>query len=302
MTSKRPWISYNNVNKHPEDSILLAYLRGQELELHSSILQHIEHEKCPVCLQKLDELKQVSATLDVLASVRSYQYYPELSVVETYTRMQNAVNSGTASKTVMNGADYRRRPRKSAMRLISMPVAFGLAILLTMAMLVFANFSGRPFNPFSQIGGTGPVQHIVTIGVQPHTTSTPGVNVTATPIDTPNANGPHIKDCSTQGSIAEMRLVICGFHFDSKHKATLIGYVSGKRSFWTRYIPVDKHGKFQVEWIIADCSNLPILIFAYEASPKPIEVKLQITSFGNCPAITPTPVGKPFGFSPNIVP
>src|SRR5436305_5475084 len=134
-------ISYNDVNKHPDDSILLAYLRGQDLELRSSVIQHIDIEKCPRCLQKLNELQQVSTTLDVLGDMRSYQHYPELSVADTYVRMQNAVNQRIPAKTATNSAYYRQRPRKSAVRLISVPAAFGLAILFTM--LVFANLSGR---------------------------------------------------------------------------------------------------------------------------------------------------------------
>src|SRR5205823_6411533 len=111
---------------------------GQELETRSSVIQHIENEKCSVCLQKLHELKQVSATLDVLGEMRPYQYYPELSVANTYARMQNAVSRQTPAKTAMNGTYYRLRPRKSAVRWISVPVAFGLVILFTMVMLVFA--------------------------------------------------------------------------------------------------------------------------------------------------------------------
>ena len=76
MASNSRRISYNEVTKHPEDSILLAYLRGQELEARSSVIQHIEDEKCSVCLQKLHELKQVSATLDVLGEMRLLPVLP----------------------------------------------------------------------------------------------------------------------------------------------------------------------------------------------------------------------------------
>jgi hypothetical protein len=303
MASNSHRISYNEVKKHPEDSLLLAYLRGQELEALSSVIQHIEDEKCSVCLQKLHELKQVNATLDVLGEMRHYQYYPELSVADTYARMQNAVSRKAPAKSAMDGANYRHRPRKSAVRLISVPVAFGLAILFTMAMLVFARFSGTSFNPFSQTGGTSPVQLIVTVAVPPQTTSTPGVNPTATAIVQPEAKEPHIKVCSTQTNIAQMRLVICGFNFDREHKATLVIYVTDKGPFWVHAIPVDRHGKLQVGWIIADCSNVPTFVYGYEfTGTKYIKVKLQITSFGNCPVPTTTPVVKPSGFSPNSVP
>ena len=303
MASNSRRISYNEVIKHPEDSILLAYLRGQELEARSSVIQHIEDEKCSVCLQKLHELKQVSTTLDVLGEMRPYLYYPELSVADTYARMQNAVSHQTPAKATMNGVYYRNRPRKSAVRWISVPVAFGLAILFTMAMLVYAAFSGRALLPFSVAGGTSHIQNTLTIVVAPQSTPTQAATAIVTSNGTSEAKGPHIKVCSTQANISQMRLVICGFHFDSKHKASLVVYVPGKGSFSIHAISVDRHGKFQVGWTISDCSNVPTFIYGYGSTgTKFIKFKLQITSFGSCPVPTTTPVAKPTGFSPNFVP
>lgn len=303
MASNSRRITYNEVKKHPEDSILLAYLRGQELEARSSVIQHIENEKCSVCLQKLYELKQVSATLDVLGEMRQHQYYPELTVASTYARMQNAVSRQTSAKATMNGADYRNRPRKSAVRLISVPVAFGLAILFTMAMLVYAALSGRSLIPFSVDGGTRHVQNTLTIVVRPNPTSAQAATVTVTPSGSSEAKEPRIKVCSTQNDITQMRLVICGFNFDSKHKATLVVYVPGKRPISYRNILVDKHGKFQIEWKIADCGNVPTFIFGYEsAGTKSIKVKLQITSFGSCTVPTTFPLLNSSRFSPDFVP
>jgi hypothetical protein len=147
MAGNTRWTSYNDVNQHPEDSILLAYLRKQQVKDRLSVSQHINLEKCPRCLHKLDELEQVSATLDVLGKIRSYQHYQELSVADTYERMQRAVSYRTPTKASLNGANQRQRPRKSVVRLISLPAAFGLAILFTVAMLVFANLSGTSRNP-----------------------------------------------------------------------------------------------------------------------------------------------------------
>jgi hypothetical protein len=298
MATNTRWISYNDVNEHPEDSILLAYLRGQELEVRLSVIQHIDIEKCPVCLKKLNELQQVSTTLGILGEMRSYQYYPELSAVDIYARIQSAGSRQIPAKTVKDGAYYRHRPRKSAVRLISVPTAFGLAILFTMAMIVFANLSGRSFNLFPSIGGTSHSQNMSTVAVPPHSTSTRDANVTPTAIGTtggtPETKEPHIKVCSTQANIDQLRLVICGFHFDSTHKITLVVYVPGKRSFRLRNIAVDKHGELKIGWIIADCRDVPTIINGYEEpSSKPIIVKLQITSFGSCSAPTTTPVAKP---------
>ena len=305
MASNTHWFSYNHVNEHPEDSILLAYLRGQEFEIRSSVIQHIDRVKCPVCLQKLNELKQVSTTLDVLGEMRSYQHYPELSVADTFVRMQNAVNPRIPIKTAMSGVHYRQLPRSSAVRLISVPAAFVLLILFTMTMLVYANLFGSSLNPFSSKGGTSPGQNIATVAIPPHSTSTKEANLTATAIGTPGgsykAKEPHLEVCSTPANIDQLRLVICGSNFNRFHKATLIVYVPGKKLTWFRNISVDKHGKLQFGWKITDCGNVPAVIYGYEVtSSKPIIVKLQITSFGTCPAPTTTPVAKPSGFSPKF--
>jgi len=293
MAGNTRFISFNDVNKHPDESILLAYLRGQKLEFRSSVIQHLDIEKCPGCLQKLNELKQVSAALDVLGDMQPYQHYPELSVADTYARMQNALNHKIPAKTASNGAYNWQRPRKSAVRLISLPAAFGLAILFTVAMLVFANLSGRSLIPFSVDGGTSHVQNTLTIAVPPHSTSTQAATAIVSPTGTPEATGPQIKVCSTQANIDQMRLVICGSNFDIAHKAILVIHVPGKKPILFRNIPVDKHGKFQIGWKIADCGNVPTFISGYEvASPKSIPARLQITSFDNCtvPAIKPVAV------------
>ena len=302
MASNTRRISYNHVNQHPEDSILLALLRGQELESRSSVIQHIDRGKCPVCLQKLNELKQVSTTLDVLGEMRSYQNYPELSVGDTFVRMRSTVKTQVPEKTARNGTNYRQLPRRSVVRLISVPTAFVLVILFTMTMLVYANLPGRSFNPFSFNGSTRPGQNISTVAIPSHSTSTKETSLTVTAIVTPGgsskANEPYLEVCSTQANIDQMRLVICGSNFNRFHQVTLFVFTSGKKPTLLRNIPVDKQGKLQFGWKITDCGSVPTSIYAYEVtSTKPILVKLQITSFGSCPAPTTTPAAKPPGFS-----
>ncbi len=304
MTSTRRSNLHSDVNTHPDDSILLAYLRGQKLETRSSVIQHIESEKCPVCFQKLNELEQVTNVLEVLGETRLHQYYPELTVEGTYARIEGAAHQRISAKTAMHDAKYRQRPRKSAVRLISVPVAFGLAILFTMAMLVFASLSGRAFNPLLSNGGTSSRPNILTVVVPPHSTSTQHPNVVATDVASPKgtsqAKVPHITVCSTRANIARLQMVICGFNFDSMHRAMLFFYLPGKVPFWRHNIPVDKHGKFHVEWNIADCGNMPTYIFGFEAiGSKLIRVRLHITSFGAC--VEPlTPVANPSRLSPKF--
>ena len=280
MAGNARWTSYSDVNKHPEDSLLLAYLRKQQLEDGLSIAQHIEVEKCPRCLHKLNKLKQVSTTLDALGVMQSYLLYPELSVTHTYAHMQRAAN-------------HRQQPRKSAVRLISLPAAFGLTLLFMVAMLVFANYSGKSSIPRPLQGGTNASQNNSTALQRQQVTPTPNLALTATanagtnitPTATP-VTGPYIEVCSTHYNIARWRLVICGHNFEAGYKVTLVAF--GNVPVWLPNLPVDKQGDFKVGWNIVNCGNLPSIIVAHEVvNPKPISARLQNISFGSCLVRTP---------------
>lgn len=298
----------NDVNKHPEDSILLAYLRKQQLEDRLSVLQHIDVEKCPRCLHKLNELKQISDTLDVLGKMRSYQHYPELSVADTYARIQREASHRTTSNVYLQGVNHQQRPRRSVVRLISLPAAFGLAIFFTVAMLVFANFSGQSLIPGPLKGvirpslsnSTGVVAHSSTPTPDPDLTATMNAKAIATAVQTATpalVTKAYIAVCSTPANVAQWRLVICGYNFDPAHKATLLAI--GKKPMLQSNLLVDQHGKFQFGWNIVNCRNLPTIIYAFEVtSSKPIFVKQQITSFGSCTLKTTTSIEGPSGFSP----
>ncbi len=273
MASNTRWTSFNDVNEHPEDSILLAYLRKQQLEDRLKISRHIDVKQCPRCLHKLNELKQVSATLEVLGVMRSYQHYPEQSVDDTYARIQRAAIHRTPVKASLSGTNHRQQPRKSAVRWISLPAAFGLTILFMVAMLVFANLSGKSSIPNSLQGGTSASQNNSTS--LPQQQSTP-VDASATPV-----TGPYIEICSTPINIARWRLVICGHNFEAGYKVTLVA--SGNVPVRLPNLHIDKQGDFKVGWNIMNCRNLPSAIVAHEAvNAKPISARLQNISFGSC--------------------
>ncbi len=273
MASNTRWTSFHDVNEHPEDSILLAYLRRQQLEDRLKISRHINVEQCPRCLHKLNELKQVSATLEVLGVLRSYQHYPELSVDDTYARIQRAAIHRTPVKASLSGTNHRQQPRKSAVRWISLPAAFGLTILFMVAMLVFANLSGKSSIPKSLQGGTSASQNNSTS--LPQQQSTP-VAASATPV-----TGPYIEVCSTPNNIAHWRLVICGHNFEAGYKVTLVA--SGNVPVRLSNLHIDKQGDFKVGWNIMNCGNLPSVIVAHEAvNAKTISARLQNISFESC--------------------
>jgi hypothetical protein len=254
-------------------------------------------------LQKLNELQQVTNVLDVLGTMRSHQYYPELTVEDTYARIEDIADQRISAKTANRHVTYPLRPRKSAIRLISVPLGVGLAILFT-AMLVYASLLGKTLNPFSSHGHISPHPNALTVVVNPHLGSTQHPNATTPGAGSPGSTleeiVPHIRVCSTKDDIAQLQLVICGSGFNSMHKVMLYVYVPGKVPFWLRNIPVDSHGKFHVGWNITDCGNMPTYIYGFEATgSKLIKAKRTITSFGSCVAPT-TPVVKPSSLSPKM--
>ena len=287
MASNTRWTSYNDVNEHPEDSILLAYLRKQQLEDRLKISRHIDVEQCPRCLHKLNELKQVSATLEVLGKIRSYQHYPELSLADIYARVQRDVSKRTALQAYLHRINNRQRPRMSAVRLVSLPVAFALTILFTMV-IVFASLYGRPWISGSSSGGTSTSQNISTSLPRQHSTPTLNLALTATanagtsisPTATP-VTGPYVEVCSTPNNIAHWRLVICGHNFEAGYKVTLVA--SGNVPVRLPNLHIDKQGDFKVGWNIMNCGNLPSAIVAHEVvNAKTISARLQNISFGSC--------------------
>lgn len=287
-----------NTREHLEDSILLAYLR-QQLEDPSRlrISRHIEIERCSRCLHRLDELAQVSATLDVLGRMPSYQHYPEVSVADIYARVQEAANKRTSPQAYLYPINNRQRPRKSALRLVSVPVAFAVTILFTMV-LAFALLSGAPMTSRTSQVGIRPARYNSTVTLQNHPTPMPDLvltatantNESATPVLTPTATpgtGPYIEVCSTPANIVHWRLVICGHNFAAGYKVVLVAL--GKTPTLMPNLSVNKQGDFQAQWDIDSCANLPTTILTYQkTNAKPTLVKLQDIAFGNCPVPTAT--------------
>jgi hypothetical protein len=290
-----------HTREHLEDSILLAYLRRQQLDDASSLLirQHVETERCPRCLHKLDELARVSATLDVLGRMPSYQHYPELSVAETYARVQGAASKRASAQAYPYPITDRQRPRKSALRLTSVPVALALTLLFTMV-IAFALWSGKPMVSRMSQGGirtdrynsTITLQHLPTTTSDLALTATANANDSTSPVLTPTATpatGPYIEVCAMSNyNIARWRLVICGHNFEAGYKVVLVAL--GKTPTLLPNVSVNKQGDFQVGWIIDNCANLPTTIFAYEKTNKTklTEVTLQDIAFGHCPVPTAT--------------
>jgi len=181
--------------------------------------------------------------------------------------MQRAAIHRTQVKASLSGTNHRQQPRKSAVRLISLPAAFGLTILFMVAMLVFANLSGKSFIPRSLQGGTSASQN--------NSTLLPRQQLTPTFPST-------ITQCSDQ---AHYYLEICGSNFKPGDSISLVVYMIGSEQPTIRHaVKIDAHGKFIERWYFKYCNYLPIAIYAEEVSTVPTinSNVLVITYSTNC--------------------
>lgn len=291
MAGRTSWILDKDGKEHPEDSILLAYVRQQQLEDRLSISRHISVERCPRCRYKCNELIQVSTTLDVLGEMPLYQHYPELSVDHTFAHVQRAAKKRNPLQAYLEWAGNRQRPRKSAMRLISLPVAFVLALFLVVLVVLAAQLSGVLRISGSLQEHTSPSQNNSTAIVPHQTMPTPDLALTATAnaalTSTPAGSKPDIKVCSTHEDIVQFRLVICGYHFEPDHKVSLVVIWPVDGPNMQSPVMVNKQGKFQDTLSISNCRNVPTFIFPYDVTAeKSYSTTLENISFAGCPVPT----------------
>jgi hypothetical protein len=298
MVSTTKWIQASDGKEHPEDSILLAYMRLQHLEDWPRIDRHIAVELCPRCRRKCDELAQVSATLSVLRQMAAYQHYPELSAARTYAHIQESVNKRTPLQAYLHWAGNRQRPRKSPVRLISLPVAFGLALLCVVLVLAAHLSSGSLLSGSSQ-GHMSPGQNNAATLQPQYTTPAPqpALGATTTPAATltpaaTSTTGPqaYLQVCSTAADNAQSRLVICGFNFEPYHKVALVVDVPGRPLVTRHPVFVDQKGAFHDGWYIYNCKYLPVTVYAEDltAGTGNYAYTLVNIAFANCPVATPT--------------
>ena len=288
MAGNTWWIPDKDGKKHPEDSILLAYVRKQQLEDRLRVSQHINVEQCPRCRYKCNQFGQVSATLDVLGQMPLYQDYPELSVEHTFTYVQGAANKRNPLQGYLEWVGNRQRPRKSAIRLISLPIAFGLALFLVVLVVLAAQLSGVLGMSGPLQGHTSPSQDNSTAIVAHQTMPTPDLALTATATaaltSTPVGSKPDIKVCSTHEDIVQFRLVICGYHFEPGHKVSLVVVWPGYEPDVRSPVMVNKQGKFQDTLYISNCRNVPPYIFPYDVTAQQsYSTTLENISFAGCP-------------------
>jgi len=252
--------------EHPEQSLLLAFIRRECPEHEKRIQEHLS--QCPACNQAFVGLSQSSKALSQLKYMARYLRYAELKPELVLAHAQR----GTALRSLWTG---RRRyaaagspARRMSFRLLSLPTAFGLGLLFTMVAVVLAYTLGIATNPFSSSGHSTARYYnsrleVVTVPARATPTST-GSNTRAT-----LESLPVIQECSKKTGQGHHNLMICGVGFKAGDRVWLIVNASPykqpkKLGPWK----VDAKGRFEAILTVPSCKFLPTLIYAEDTSGK----------------------------------
>src|SRR5438270_5198521 len=182
-TSEKRDVQGGSGGEHPENSSLLAFLRGQQLEDSERIRLHLVH--CKQCQQSFANLSHERKPLDILSQMSRYQRYPELSPALILRQIQRGAQKQSIWSSLAWRTVNRPRPKKSAVRLVSLPVAFGVGLLCMTVIIVlaytFAHFVSVPPLPGVLTSGMSDNQPSVAGLTQHQPTPSPTQVVTAMP-------------------------------------------------------------------------------------------------------------------------
>jgi len=307
-TSEERDVQSGSGGEHPENSSLLAFLRGQQLEDSERIRLHLIY--CTRCRQTYANLSHISQPLDILSQMSRYQRYPELSSALILRQIQQGAQKQGIWSSLAQRTMNRPRPKKSAVRLVSLPVAFGIGLLCMTVIIVlaytFAHFVPVPPLPGVLTSGmsdnqpsvAGLTQHQPTPSPTQVVTAMPAVTATTittstvtgspTPTTTPGKSHqrPSISDCSARLGTAQYPQVICGSNFKPGDRVTLKEYVFlNKLEMIDTSVTVDANGKFTDYLKIISCKATFFAFIAEDTSSNPVvdSNTLWESSMGDCP-------------------
>jgi len=277
--------------RHPDKSILLAYIRRQPLDDRLYIQQHIEH--CERCSQQCDEYKYISSTLEAaLTQVR--HFYPRVTSHVFYNIEEHSYESGKLRAAQRQSLrDYRPKRR---MARLGVAISLVLAMLLTtVAYAISTNRTPLVSNVSQQgIVTTQPSPDLGNLVPPPQVTSkhkhpakhvaaptrTPSVAAATTPFSTLKAS---LVICSTSATGTSMYLKLCGDHFTPGDKVTVVlEYPENSRSLAP--VTVDANGQFEDGFTVS-CANVPIVIYANDQTHSTESATLTYIPRGCTPAL-----------------
>lgn len=245
---------------HPDDSILLAYIRKQSCdEWEGSTQEHVDD--CDSCHTRYMELLHADALVNDAVT---------LSIDQTYASVADSVlHRIERSKSSF----VRRRRRGSTLSILFarprfVNVALGLVICCALVATAITFFNLR--HPTNTSGSQQKVSVATaapraTIDIPGHIAHMPIATPIATPTATPVIHVPTIYECQQADDEAHKRLRICGEYFTPKDSIQLDFTIPGSRNSKThRGIIVQDDGTFQDTLSISSCRSIPSAVRAYD--------------------------------------
>ncbi len=312
--------------KHPDESMLLAYVRRQSYpDWPGGMRQHID--SCTQCKTRCNEYAQVGTLLEALSHSSQYQSYPPIADRVLWRIEQS-------QRVAMNRQQHIAVQRLRSLRVVSLPTAFILALLCTGILIALAYQTGAlshisgivSFNKVTSISNetppqltpkpTLPTKQSTKTPPSPVATSTPDVEPTPTSGSSRRTNGPKIQQCAPQfgpGSGPEQQngftlvrgsalvLSICGSQFTPYKSIALLARYTGFPVLLRYLTRSDAQGKFHVTISIPNCNFVPASLIAVNiVNPKEMSQVLTGIQVGNCPIPTLPPTDQPYpGLPPN---
>ena len=255
-------------SRHPDKSILLAYIRRQPLDDKLYIQQHVEH--CERCGQQCDEYKRLSSSLeDALMQVR--HFYPHLTSHVFYTIEEHSYESGKL-RGAQGLRDYRPKRRMARPQVAILLVLLFSMLLTTVAYAISTNHTSLiSYIPHHSIATTVPSPNLGNLVPPPQVASkhkhppkhiaVPTPVVSVTPVSTVS---PSIVICGTSITGHSRYLKICGDHFTPGDQVRVV-LEYRKNSQLLAPVTVDAKGQFEDAFTIA-CRDVPMMIFASDQS------------------------------------
>ena len=321
MTRQTRWVRVLGGMEHPDDTMLLAYARQQNLgEDWPGISQHITY--CKQCSLRCNELMDTGALLtETLAHFQRSQYYPSLvgGVLESIqnpaaarsrrqkyqqapltrglVRIKQLMREASVPNLLKPGV---RRPGMNATATLALFSISALLALLLLAVAIALAFSVatsgvlRPFQPsntsmpvVTQPRLTVPAHSsaVATVrpGNGPANNGSPAVPATGTPA--PGRPQPALRLCTTGLDRLLARIRLCGSNFPPGDKLELIAQTPGSNSR-IRHVTVNTQGAFQDSWSINTCNSYPIAISVIDLThPAEVVPELQRGQLGQCSSV-----------------
>lgn len=302
--------------EHPAHDALLAFIREQCSEQEKTAINEHLLTGCASCNRLHDELKLSSQTLNHLNHMSRYLYYPELPSNQVWLHMQRGepLTSAVTGKRkrkfqVQNqpaGRQTGRQADRTGLRVfrLSVPVAFGLFLLLTTVAIVLAytlaSFVRLPFplpgQPTNQFYTPQPNQPSVAEH-QPTPTPTLVVTMTPSPVaivsPTPTLpptiiEGAKLEVCSSAQSDGPV-VLICGVGFKGVTKVWLeIVYHGSDTPRAIGSYPVNSAGEFRgVVFLPFSCKYSPVSVYAANKMRQPLTLPMTMNENPGCYRPTP---------------